>query len=146
MIDTRNGLFYGFFYVAMGCWLKQKKGRSIHIYWTAFIVGLVLLAIESLIAMNKLHATSTVLWLTCPIPVAGLFMICKNIEINGDTSVFRKISSLIYFSHYFWIYVLRFAGIKQGMVLFVSVFIITAFCSTMIVRISEKTKMLKYIF
>ena len=146
IIKPRNGLFYGFFYVALGAFLKQKKERPKVFYCVLLVVGLALVAIEGLIAVNKLHTNSTVLWLTCPIAVAGFFMICKTTEFKFETTIVRKMSSMIYFSHYIWIYILAWFGIERGMILFICVTMLSIISSYLIVRASERIKMLSYLY
>lgn len=105
-----------------------------------------MLAMESSVAVLKLHVTSTILWITAPVPVFALFMLAKQFNINYNTMRIRKLSSLMYFSHYLWIFALKAMGIEDGFILFVGVTIATIILSYGVVRLSEKYNLLAWLF
>lgn len=143
IIDTRNGLFYGFFYVTLGAFLQNIKPMKIVICIRWFIMGMILLSTEILIAVMVLNSKNTVLWITCPFAMVGMFGFFRNIYFKRKTENIRKISSCMYFSHYIWIYLL---GIQHGMLLFITTLIISVFSSFVVVKLSIKVKGLKCLF
>ena len=143
VIGTRNGLFYGFFYVSLGGFLRSKKTTKTVYYAILLFAGICLLSIESLIAVMKLHATSTILWFSCPIAMIGMFGIFQNINLKCDTIRLRKISVLMYFSHCIWIHSFE---IEQGLTLFLIVLILSIISSMLIIRLSEKFTWMKYLY
>ena len=148
-IGTRNGLFYGFFFVSIGKWIrtktKQKQSR-VH-YLIMFVIGLVLLGVEGIVAVFIFHATSTILWITSPIPVYALFMLSKDIHIDMDTILIRKMSSFIYFSHYLWINLLSVFGlVEKGMIAFLIVAVTSSLVAYIVVKVSSNKSWLSYLF
>lgn len=151
---TRNGLFYGFFYVAMGAFIATKENNTDTTPVSKYVVGLILsvvaLGLESIIGLFVLHASQTILWF-CTVPaVFFLFMIAKNINIPIRPIIMRyvrNISTLIYTSQFIFIYLFVSLGIgRYGM----KMYMITVFTSTLfsiiIIRLSKSIHVFKYLY
>lgn len=148
-IGTRNGLFYGFFYVSLGMWISKNTKRCysrVH-HLVMLMIGLVLLGIEGIVAVIILHTSSTILWITCPLPVYALFMLTKGVHVEMNTLVIKKMSSFIYFSHYLWIDLLSMIGvIDKGIKSFLYVVVISSIVAYLFIKLSAKSKVLRYTY
>lgn len=145
IIGARNGLFYGFFYVSLGMCIASENLKERN--WTGWLIaGIALLALESSIGVLIFHVTSTVLWFTTPISVVALFMLAKSTNVKCSTLWIRRLSSMIYFSHYLWVLALKAIEIEEGIILFLGVMLATVAFSYVVVRLSEKFKPLEWLF
>ena len=138
-------MFYGFFYVSLGKYIAGVKFKERK--WAGWlIVGLALLALESSIGVLKLHVTNTILWLTTPIPVFVFFMLARKTSVKCSTIRARKVSSMMYFSHFFWIFIFKAIKLDEGILLFAAVTSTTMCLSYGAVRLSERYKALSRLF
>lgn len=109
LLGSRNGLFYGFPYYALGLFIaknEQKASRSTGSAVIGFVVSLCCLAAESAVFLLKFKTTSTVLWLAVFPLTYYLLMILKKttISLPREYSVLiRKASTLVYVIHPFFL-------------------------------------------
>lgn len=144
---TRNGLFFGFFFVALGMYLskndiliKSKKALLL------FIMSVLLLITEvSLLKKFNIADDCSVILSTIPCSLFG-FLYLKTIELK-DSPVYifmRKISSLIFYGHPF---VLKVSLITSSILkvnilntpfLFLLVLSVTILIAIAIIKLSDK--------
>ena len=139
---TRNGLFFGFFFVSLGMYLAYSginisKTKSL----VLFIISLVLLITETVIIdfLGWVEMYDIQFFL---IPATlFIFLFLKNIEVkdNETLNVVRKISTLMYLSHPFVAKLFWFISIPAPFSFIVFTIATIAF-SYGVVRLSEKEK------
>jgi len=123
--------------------IKRRSGLKYLI-----IIFLSLGFIELLIGKQYYLMTDS-FWSLYPISfVLVVLLISSSISINGDTSrLLRKMSILIYLIHCIVIRIMRsFADIQEGIILFIVTVLITISISYIIVKLSTKMKLLKYLY
>ncbi len=109
LLGSRNGLFYGFPYYALGLFIaKQDLARTYKNFWNfiGFGICLCLLFVESIVFTVIFKTDSTVLWMSVFPMTYYLFMILKHTNINLSyrcSLVIRKTSALVYFIHPFFL-------------------------------------------
>lgn len=148
-LGARNGIFYGFFYFSLGGYITTLNcKKNIKNYWLCFIF-FILLAIECL-AGTYLHVKTTILWFMTPFVVYNLFVIAitNEININDRTAKYiRNSSTLIYVSQFIFIYLLKTLMIPQYSVkMFCLTVLFCSLFSIVIIFLSKKIKMLKYLY
>jgi len=152
-LGSRNGLFYGFPYMALGMAIAKSKSQGLvkNKIWLygGFVFSLILLAIESYLFVIKFKADSTILWLSV-FPCTFFFFelaLNTNIQVNRLTAItFRKVSTLMYVSQYLFIPLL--SGLVSNILLFVITTLITATFAFGIIKLSEikQLRFLKYLY
>ena len=138
---SRNGLFYGFPYYALGLYVAKNrisvnevKAKNI----IGFVLSFVLLCFESIILVLKFNATATILWISVLPLTYNFFMIVKNLKISitDNLSYFiRKISTLMYVNHCIFKYMFSYL---EDIYLFFAVTVISFVVSVLIIVLSEK--------
>lgn len=109
---TRNGIFFGFIYVALGALLathslKLKKPVA----WLGLVASLAVMIIEVLIVEEfSVRPKGMGMYLSVFFVALFLFWISVNTELFSGLSdkpfkVLRKLSTYIYFSHTFFLYI-----------------------------------------
>lgn len=151
VIDTRNGLFYGFFYVSLGSWIATRKNdRSKKYYLIMFIVSFLALAAESTVGIIKIHVKSTIMWFSAPFMIYAFFMLTKLTEIKVTSEQglkIRNVSTLIYTSQFVWIFLLSWIGLPEhGLSIFFGTSIIAVIFSLVVIRLTQKLEWLHYIY
>ncbi len=144
-VTTRNGLFYGLFYVLVG-YLIAKTGKSINAKKTTFfvIVGLVSLLIETTIVMRSENQRLNMLLSAAPMSI-GLFYLFSNITSVKHNKRIRNLSTLVYTLH---VGILIIVGklIEQEMLAFIVALIVTVIISMIVEHLSRKIKLLKILY
>lgn len=152
-LGSRNGLFYGAAYIALGMVIAKSdtKGivRSKKKLYAGFVISMLLLAGESLLFVMHFKAGSTILWLSVFPGTYFLFEIVLNSRIRIPRTlslVFRKTSTLMYVSQFLFILPLR--KFVSYVPLFVLTVLATAVFSFMIIKLSEAKSLhfLKYLY
>lgn len=141
---TRNGLFFGFFYVAWGYFIAQKDTwlSYIHHYGWLTLLFFGLMVIEAVIIHDSNNLDSNILLMAAPFTIC-LFLYAKEVQLNWKLPYgkLREYSSLYYFAHaYFLIlvpYVLHFFNLdwlytNHGIVRFLSVLCCTHLISLLV--------------
>ncbi len=78
IFGIRNGLFYGFFYVAMGAWISRaRRIRNIKLYIVMLIISIFALCLEAIVGIFLVHTRSTILWFSVVPVTYALFMIAR---------------------------------------------------------------------
>lgn len=150
-IGTRNGLFYGLFYVSLGAYLASKNNqmKTRHAIWL-FLASMGLLGLESYIAIIFLNVESTVLWFSVMPATYALFIIATKIEIPGPirlSLLCRKLSTLLYTTHYMPILCWNYLGLQAYGLIYFLITLCAAFgISILILRLSSLIKPLKYMY
>lgn len=150
-LGTRNGLFYGLFFFSLGVYIKKNlPKKSSTYYFVMTILGYALLAFEAFLVIYKVQSKSTILWFA-QIPLA-YFLFCFSITLNTDnigadiSKILRSMSTLMYNLHYIFIYILSVFNISIGFIAFVYVTVPTLIISYIIIILSKKYKLLKYLY
>lgn len=151
VIGTRNGIFYGFFYVAFGAFIAGGcKTFKMSVYAIVFLVSFMALAGEGVIAVKIIGSTDHNLWFTAPPLIWSVFMatLQLNPSINKNIAVMcRNESTLIYTSHRLFIaFLISVCAMKAGMFLFITTIVITLVFSMAILLLKKKFNILKYLY
>ena len=155
LIGIQNGLFFAFPYVAMGAYLSEQNLKEDH---RKNILGIVLffvlLGAESLVAVMKLNAPLTFLWLSALPMTWFVAKLTLTIELPDKPFyyVLRKISTLFYVLHVVVFKILQKVIVASGihdpanLLLTIATFLITSAVSYLILLLSRKKHMawLKY--
>lgn len=142
---TRNFLFFGLFYVALGYFLGTKKEVYKKYSFIKVVVFIFVLIAEGLILQKTKRINSNIL-LAC-VPVT-YYLFISMIYINNIFSKkfkysFRELSKYYYFVHPFIIYIFHFFGFKNlnTYQLFIYIFLIilcTHFVSNILIKLKTK--------
>lgn len=148
-IGTRNGLFYAPAYISAGMCLAKGMfaKKSNRFYAVGFAVSLLALAVESFLFVFYLKTPYSVLWISVLPASVFLFAFVMNTEtkISSGIPVFlRKMSTLIYVSHNIFMIIL--SNYLSGMMLFICVSAWSAAFAAAVVFLSDKIKILKYLY
>lgn len=147
IFGVRNGLFYGVPFMIMGRYFalnkpfpKSKKA------FVGAAVSFAALAAEALLAVNCLHASQTIMWLSM-LPLSFfIFSFVLNLRpVSRSTLSIRKTSTLVYLIHP--LFIPLFAFLKNGVLIYIAVFAAASLISLLICRLSLKKHFtwLKYI-
>lgn len=153
---TRNGLFFAFFFVALGMFLSEKKdllSTKKSLIW--FIISTVLMCAETVL-LKTFNIAKTYDILIFAIPSALFcFIFLTSVKLK-DRPVYKKLrelSSLIYYSHMIISFLIAkyvFTGtinIKNNSILFLTTLALTISISLLVLKISKtKIKFLKNIY
>ena len=152
-LGSRNGLFYGFPYIALGMVTaksaSQGKTDNRKKLYTGFFISFLLLIIESYLFVIHFKADATILWLSVFPYTYFFFRIVNNIDIQINQKVsytFRKMSTLLYVSQFLFIPIL--SRYLSNVVLFLAAVISTVIFSLIIIKLSELRYLsfLKYLY
>ena len=157
---NRMGFLYGFPYIALGALFafQRKKitvNSRIEKWILFFVVSMIGLAIEGLIATYVVGSRSTIIWLTQVPATASLFvisLISKKFIESTLSILLRKISILIYFSHFLFVELFEklFVQISDKFIfhpiLFISVLIASVVFSLGVIKLSVKCEKLNLLY
>ncbi len=157
IVTTRNGLFVGFFFVALGMMIAgHKRAVKMNKAVIAAIVSMLFLFMEIYLCKNSGLANGYNIYLFQAPTILFAFYIISNIELKECRAykLMRMASSLIFYMH-MWVYKIIYQimkhlfgdGIKSP-IIFVGTFIVTLLISLLIIRMSkyEKMKFLKVLY
>lgn len=110
-VTTRNGIFFGFIFVAIGALfaykpIKIKFSKAVILLFASVL----LLIAEVVTSFFYFRSDESDFWLMLVPSAFLLFYITAHIEIKNSNKYFflRQMSSLIYFSHHFIIFFILF--------------------------------------
>lgn len=114
---TRNGLFFGFFYVAWGYFIAQKDTwlQRIHHHGWLTLLFFILMNVEAFIIYDSNNLDSNILLMAAPFTIC-LFLYAKSLNITWKLPYrkLREYSSIYYFAHaYFLILIPMFLSLFQ---------------------------------
>lgn len=137
-LNTRNGLFYGFPLMWLGyrCFELRTILSSKHVF-SLGITSFVCLGFEAIFCTLILHSESRIMWFFQPLCAACLFIVAlqsRNLNLPITGNVIRRLSLLMYTSHYMFIYVFNWLGVYDGVLLFVCVTILTVISSMILLK------------
>ena len=142
VLKSRNGLFYGFPYIALGMSIAKSKTQGIieskKKVIIGFIISLLFLVLESYLFVVRFKAESTILWLSVFPCIYFFFLIVKNINISISANIsltLRKMSTLLYFSQFLFIPLLH--NYLSNITFFIAVTALSAIFSIAVIKISE---------
>ena len=150
-LGSRNGLFYGFPYMALGMNLAKDprwKAKSFLHTLIGLILSLICLILESFLFVVVYKTKTTILWFSV-FPLSYyffLFVYNLRIHLAKEQSLFlRKTSTLIYVSHHLFLAV--FPNL-QHLSLFLAVSICSILFSFLIIWLQKHPKLsfLKYLY
>lgn len=149
---TRNGLFFGFFYVAWGYFIAQKDTWLKHVRYHGWLtlIFFVLMIVEAMIIYDSNNLDSNILLMAAPFTIC-LFLYARDLNISWNLPYgkLREYSSLFYFSHaYFLILIPTFLQLfhlewlyeDHGIFRFIAVLLCTHFISRLIYHVQGKLK------
>lgn len=158
-IGTRNGIFYGFVYVALGAWLSMRNSIVERVDMRKWIVGFFLsmfaLGVESVLAIFFIETQATILWFSVIPATICFFVITLKINVINESSttiLFRKASILMYASHYLFIVLFMsiFKHVSDSVIyhplLFMCVSVTTIALSIIIVNASNRVRLLNNLY
>lgn len=149
---TRNGLFFGFFYVAWGYFIAQKdtwlKYIRYHSWLTLFFF--VLMIGEALLIYGSNNLDSNILLMAAPFTIC-LFLYARDLNITWKLPYpkLREYSSLYYFSHaYFLVLIpmilsvfhMEWLYLDHGVFRFIAVLLCTHLISLLIYHLQQYFK------
>ena len=138
-ISSRNGLFIGFFYVAIGNYLYVKKKSSTKKNVLMLIIGMIGLILETTFIYNRHYIEDHSLFFSLLIIVPAIFELSKKIHIKADSKKIRNLSIGVYVIHRPIINCLTyFYNIKSNTILFFMVAIISISISYFLQTINNK--------
>ena len=151
VIGTRNGIFYGFFYVALGALIAGGScAFKMRTYAIAFLISFMALAVEGLIAVKFVGSRDTNLWFSAPPLIWSVFMatLQLNPSIGKNTALMcRNGSTLIYTSHRLFIaFLISVCAMKDGMLLFIATTVLTLLFSTVVLLLKNRIRIFKYLY
>ena len=105
-ITTRNGIFFGLFYVSWGYFIAQKDTwiEHTHHHGLAAICFFILMIIEALFIRGSNNLDSNILLMAAPFTIC-LFLYCRDVAMPWKLN-YRKLraySSLYYFTHAYFL-------------------------------------------
>jgi serine/alanine racemase len=147
-IGTRNGLFYGFAYIAMGALISRNETFKLKKRYFLFLaLSLALLCCEGLVAIKVLGTNATILWISVLPMTYSVFKIVVAIKLpdNSFYVTARKMSILIYTSQYLFIPTIQSwvaSAIQpnslQNIIVFFGATLVCAVFSILIIWLSKK--------
>lgn len=162
-ITAKNGLFFGFPYIALGYYLadrnskqeSSKETRAINRYLIGTVVFMGVLGCESLLVSKKLHPNETYLWISVfPMIFCMIsWLISCPLMKNKDFRLLGKISSFTYAFQYIPITLtnnlfdkMGFDAWYRGILLLIICIVMCNLAALIVIKLSEKIKLLKYIY
>ncbi len=127
---TRNGIYYGLFFFAMGRRLAVKeKHPPLKVSLAGAAFSFVLLGAEGLLAVRVLHTDQTILWLSTAPLVFFICSACLDLRIKSNSlcaasAFIRKCSTGIYLVHMLILLILE-THITNGIALTAAVFLLS---------------------
>jgi len=100
---TRNGLFFGFFFVSLGYLIQKIQTQnkiSVKLSWIGFIVSYALMFVEMGLLMTYSTPFEYNMYFSIIPTTFFLFNLCLKYPSEINTSDLRLKASLIYFSHF----------------------------------------------
>lgn len=138
-ISSRNGLFVGFFYVAIGNYLTVRKKKPLQQDVLILMVGIFGLIMEATFIKNKHYIDDHSLMFSLLIVAPVLFELAKRVNINENSKKIRNLSIGIYVLHRPIIgYLTYFFDIKSNTVLFLIVSSLSIVISYFLQKINNK--------
>ncbi|MBQ3182175.1 MAG: acyltransferase [Clostridia bacterium] len=154
-LGSRNGLFYGFPYYALGMYIakvKESREKSTAYNLAGFGISFLLLCVESAVMVVGFKVSATIIWLSVMPLVYFFFMTVKGTELpisSGAARYCRKLSTLIYLTHSAYIYILKdLVPDIAGWLLFLTVSAVSVLVSMVIILLGKLKffKWLKYLY
>lgn len=100
--SSRNGLFFGFLFVAIGAFIAMKKNiryEKNKAYFCYFIISMIFLVIETILVGRLFINNGTVGWV-CLIPATVfLFILTFKLKNSNKYKTMRELGVLIYVTH-----------------------------------------------
>lgn len=140
-ISARNGIFLGFFYVAIANYLTVKKPFSKKGNILLLCIGLVSLFLEAAIIRGQNYKDDHSLFLSLPIVTLALFELAKSYTMTRSGKQLRNLSIGIYVLHRpvlgYLDYFLHLSKRVGSITLFFIVLLLTAFLVYLLQRINH---------
>lgn len=143
-----NSFAAGLLYFFVGTYIAQNKLKIFHSKKILFIIMTIsICTIVSLKNSFEIRATDSFI-LLCPSAVL-LFYISKNITTSKSYTLLRNASTIIYMSHFIFIFILQYFWDIKNTVLFFVVLFLSIFLSMFLIIASRNKKLgniIKYSF
>ncbi len=148
-LTTRNGLFFGAFFVSLGIFLsKRKTVLSMRWNFRLFLISILLLTVEVMNARHLDFSKGIGMWFMLVPTIYFLFRWLQHIEIRDQPYIayLRPFSLLIYVSHGLFIIVCSRLFYVNSLFYFVIVLFGTCLLSAGILYISKRWKRLEVLY
>ena len=134
-MSTRNGLFVGFLFILLGVIIAKHEVNLTKYKWInliLLIISYALFVAEYFTIRNLKHIDDGALYLTFVLLIFVLFINCATYINKGNTTLYRNLSSSIYFLHY---PILKIVRIVYFLITKQSIDILSQFCATIIILV-----------
>ena len=115
--SLHNGLFGGFFYVALGSWAAKEKNKNKKWAGPAFVASFTVTCFEAIVVKYfKMGFDGGAYLFSLPVSAYCLFMLILNIDMKPSKKleICRDYSTLIYLSHCFIIRLIKMISAVLG--------------------------------
>ena len=138
-ISSRNGLFVGFFYVAIGNYLLFKKDTKIRNNIIFIIIGMLTLILETALIRNNHYIEDHSLFFSLIIVIPNLVLLLTRISNNKSSKIYRNLSICIYVLHRPILgYLAYFTSISSSLVKFIIVLVLSTAIAYILQKINNK--------
>lgn len=140
-LTTRNGLFFGTFFVSLGIFLAHtRRNFTLQANITLFVVTFLLLTFEAFNMMNSEFPKGSGMWIMLGPTVLFLFLGLKRLRLPTKHyyKYTRPISFLMYVSHGLFMIVFSHIFEINSLLYFLVILLLTAVFSVLIVVLSKK--------
>lgn len=138
-ISSRNGLFVGFFYVAIGNYLLFKKDTKIRNNIIFIIIGMLSLILETALIRNNHYIEDHSLFFSLIIIIPNLVLLLTKISNNKSSKIYRNLSIGIYVLHRPILgYLEYFTSISSSLVKFIIVLVLSTAIAYILQKINNK--------
>ncbi|EJP84413.1 acyltransferase family protein [Bacillus cereus] len=148
-LTTRNGLFFGSFFVSLGMYIAySKKKRSQKYNLGCFFLSFVLLTFEAFNVQHLAFTKGNGMWFMLVPTVYFLFMTLLNVNLDNHSSyhILRPLSFLMYVSH--GLFLILFSKLYRidSLLYFIVILLGTCIFSVVLLFVSKKMPCLKKLY
>ncbi|EJR54679.1 hypothetical protein IIM_01619 [Bacillus cereus VD107] len=145
-LTTRNGLFFGSFFVSLGMYSAYSKKKSSQKYnLGCLFLSFVLLAFEAFNVQHLAFTKGNGMWFMLVPTVYFLFMTLLNVNLENHSSyhILRPLSFLMYVSH--GLFLILFSKLYRidSLLYFIAILLGTCIFSVVLLFVSKKIPRLK---
>ncbi|EOP90893.1 hypothetical protein IGM_02155 [Bacillus cereus HuB4-4] len=148
-LTTRNGLFFGSFFVSLGMYIAySKKKSSLKYNLGCLSLSFILLIFEVLNVQNLAFTKGNGMWFMLVPAVYFLFMALLNINLENHSiyHILRPLSFLMYVSHGLFLILFSTLYRIDSLVYFIVVLLGTCILSLILLSVSRKITCLKRLY
>lgn len=148
-LTTRNGLFFGSFFVSLGIFMTQSKfelSQKLNIVW--FLLSFLLLSIEAFQLQHLDFSKGSGMWFMLVPTTYFLFKILQHVYLprRNFSKYLRPFSLLVYVTHGLFLILLNRIFHINSILYFSIVVLCTCLISSAIIYFSQRWKLLKRLY